>query len=135
MPALADIVPAAGLGSVIVVLVGYLLRAMASDKKDYADRLGSERERTVAAETRLAEERAWAEARLAEERARADAAEDRTDAETSRRRLAEEACAVAVAEMRGMSAYWARASAGGGAVGGPPAAPELGSWPDSQVQR
>jgi hypothetical protein len=123
MPALADVIPAAGLGSVIVVLTGYLLRALANDRSDFRERIAEERARTVAAESRLAEERA-----------RADAAEDRTDAETVRRRQAEEACAVAVAEMRGMTAYWARASSGGGPVGGPPPVPQLGSWPDSQVQ-
>lgn len=133
MPALSDIVPAAGLGGVIVVLVGYLLKALASDRSDFRDRLATER---ADYQERIAAERARtvaAEARLAEERARADAAEDRTDAEAGRRRQAEEACAVAVAEMRGMTAYWTRASSGGGPVAGPAPAPELGSWPGRQV--
>jgi multidrug resistance efflux pump len=51
--ALTTLVPAGGLGGVLLVLVGYLLRQIPADRADYRASLTEEQHRTEAAEKRL----------------------------------------------------------------------------------
>lgn len=50
--ALATLVPAGGLGTIFLVLVGYLLKQIPADRAEYREDLSEERGRTVAAEAR-----------------------------------------------------------------------------------
>jgi uncharacterized protein (DUF3084 family) len=92
------LVPAAGLASAIVALVGIMLRAIIFDRREFRKQIAGEQARTAAAEERLEEERQ-----------RADAAQGRVDAELERRRAAEHELGVARAELdtaRHRLSYW-----------------------------
>ena len=85
---IATLVPAGGLASVIVLLVGYLLRQIVSDRADYRAQIVAEQQRTAAAE-----------ARTDAERVRAREAQIETDAERKLRRAAEAEAAVATSRL------------------------------------
>lgn len=85
---IATLVPAGGLASVIVLLVGYLLRQIVSDRADYREQILAEQQRTAAAE-----------ARTELERMRAAEAQADVDAERKLRRAAESEAATAVSRM------------------------------------
>ena len=74
-------VPTVGLGSLIVLLVGYLVRAIVSDRSDYRDRITAEQTTVL------------------KERDRADLAQLQVDEEMSRRREADRRAAAAEAEL------------------------------------
>lgn len=97
MPAIGELVPAASLGGIMVVLVGYLLRQMGADREDYRARITAEREAVAAAE-----------ARADTERARADKAQARIDEEITRRRKAEDQASALSGELRALSATFSR---------------------------
>lgn len=84
--ALSTIVPAGGLGAILLTLVGYLLKQIPADRADYRTDLVEERERTAAAEART---------KAALERA--DLAQAQVDEERRLRREAETAAAAAAA--------------------------------------
>lgn len=97
------LVPAGGLAAVIVVLVGYLLRQLVADRRDYQEAIKTEQARTQAAEARTA---AALDA--------ADEAQARVDAEREKRRDAETAAASASSELiaqRHLLEYYAREAA------------------------
>lgn len=85
---LATLIPAGGLGTILLILVGYLLKQIPADRADYREDLAEERERT-----------AKAEARTAAADARADAAHAQVDEERQQRRIAEAARAAAETKM------------------------------------
>lgn len=82
--ALTTLVPAGGLGTILLILVGYLLRQIPADRADYRVDLANERERTATAERRTA---------VAIERA--ELAQLQVDEERRKRREAEAVAAAA----------------------------------------
>jgi len=96
----ATVVPAGGLASVIVFLVGYLFKQVVADRADYRVSLAAEQARTVAAEARTT---AALDA--------ADEAQARVDVEREKRRDAESAAATALAQLaaaQAVAAMYAR---------------------------
>jgi hypothetical protein len=96
----ATVVPAGGLATVIVVLVGYLFKQVVADRADYRISLAAEQARTKAAE-----QRTTAAIR------REEAAQQQVDAERHQRRDAETAAATAVAQLvaaQAIAAMYAR---------------------------
>lgn len=79
--------PATGMGGALVLLIGYILRQMILDRRDYREAISIEKQA-----------RKDAEARVGGERRRADALQLRIDAELEKRRTAEGTAALAVAE-------------------------------------
>lgn len=89
---LSTLVPAGGLGAVLIILVGYLLKQIPADRADYRKDIAEERKRT------------------AEAADRAELAQLQVDEERQKRRDAESAAAAAeakVAAQRAMLKWYA----------------------------
>jgi uncharacterized protein YdaU (DUF1376 family) len=84
---LTTLVPAGGLGTILLILVGYLLKQIPTDRANYREGLAEERQRTADAETRIA---------AAIERA--ELAQLQVDEERQKRREAEAIAATAQAK-------------------------------------
>lgn len=84
--ALTTLVPAGGLGAVLLILVGYLLRQIPADRAEYSKAIRAERARTADANKRL------------------DLAQDQIDRERQLRRAADTAAAIAESKLASQEA-------------------------------